>query len=75
MLYAQLEGADRGIPPIDSTSNFEILGVEVDVAADSAEKARVEGWRRAQSQGWKMLWARTHRRPLAPGAEPARIRC
>ncbi|HST35156.1 MAG TPA: heavy-metal-associated domain-containing protein [Allosphingosinicella sp.] len=65
VLYAQLEGSERGIPPIDSTSNFEILGVEVDVSAPTAEKARIEGWRRAQSLGWKMLWARTHRRPLA----------
>jgi hypothetical protein len=64
-LYAQLEGADRGIPPIDSTSNFEILGVNVDVSAANAEAARQEGWRRAQSLGWKMLWARTHRRPLS----------
>ncbi len=65
MLYAQLDGADRGIPPIDSTTNFEVLGVEVDVSADSAEKARLEGWRRAQAQGWKMLWARTNKRPIA----------
>jgi hypothetical protein len=64
IVYAQLEGADRGIPPIDSTSNFEILGVEVDVAAPTAEKARLEGWRRAQSLGWKMLWARTNNRPI-----------
>jgi len=63
ILYAQLEGADRGIPPVDSASNFEILGVEVDVAAANAEAARVEGWRRAQALGWKMLWARTHNRP------------
>jgi len=65
VLYAQLEGADRGIPPVDSTTNFEILGVEVDVAAPTAEKARLEGWRRAQSLGWKMLWARTHNRPVS----------
>jgi len=65
ILYAQLEGADRGIAPVDSTSNFEILGVEVDVAAESAEKARIEGWRRARLRGWKMLWARTHNRPVA----------
>ena len=64
VLYAQLEGSDRGIPPVDSTTNFEILGVEVDVAAPTAEKARLEGWRRAQSLGWKMLWARTHNRPI-----------
>jgi hypothetical protein len=64
ILYAQLEGADRGIPPVDSTSNFEITGVQVDVSAANAEAARSEGWRRAQSLGWKMLWARTHNRPL-----------
>lgn len=63
LLYAQLDGADRGIPPIDSTSSLEVLGIEVDVRADSAEKARVEGWRRAQAQGWRQLWARTTGRP------------
>ena len=65
VLYAQLEGSERGIPPVDSATNFEILGVEVDVAAANAETARVEGWRRAQSLGWKMLWARTNNRPQA----------
>ena len=61
LVYAQLDGADRGIPP----TNFEVLGVEVDVTADSAEKARLEGWRRAQAQGWKMLWAKTNNRPIS----------
>jgi hypothetical protein len=65
LLYAQLDGADRGIPPIDSTSNFEVTGIEVDVAAANAEEARVEGWRRAQAEGWKALWARTTGRPAA----------
>lgn len=65
VLYAQLEGSERGIPPVDSTANFEILGVDVDVAADTGEHARIEGWRRAQSIGWRMLWARTHNRPLS----------
>jgi hypothetical protein len=65
VLYAQLEGSERGIPPVDSTSNFEIMGVDVDVAADTGEQARQEGWRRARSIGWRMLWARTHNRPLA----------
>jgi hypothetical protein len=64
-IYAQLEGSDRGIPPVDSTTNFEISGVEVDVSAANADAARTEGWRRAQSLGWRMLWARTQRRPLA----------
>ncbi len=65
ILYAQLDGADRGIPPVDSTTNFEVLGVEVDITAETAEKARLEGWRRAQAQGWKMLWAKTNNRPIA----------
>ena len=64
-LYAQLEGAERGIPPIDSSSAFEVTGVEVDVAGENAEAARLEGWRRAMSQGWKMLWARTNNKPIA----------
>lgn len=63
VVYAQLDGADRGIPPVDSTSNFEVMGVEVDVSADSAQRARTEGWRRAQREGWKMLWSRTTGRP------------
>ncbi|WP_243451027.1 heavy-metal-associated domain-containing protein [Sphingosinicella sp. CPCC 101087] len=65
LVYAQLEGEDRGIPPIDSTSNFEVLGIQVDVSADNAEEARVEGWRRAQAEGWRMLWSRTTGRPPA----------
>jgi hypothetical protein len=65
LVYAQLDGADRGIPPVDSTSSLEVLGIEVDVSADSAQKARVEGWRRAQAEGWKQLWSRTTNRPAA----------
>ncbi|HWT11595.1 MAG TPA: heavy-metal-associated domain-containing protein [Allosphingosinicella sp.] len=65
LVYAQLDGADRGIAPIDSTSSFEVLGVEVDVTAETSEKARLEGWRRAQAEGWKMLWSRTTSRPPA----------
>jgi len=62
---AQLEGADRGIPPIDSASTFEVTGVRVDVVAANAEKAREEGWREAQQRGWKALWAKTNGRPLS----------
>ncbi len=63
-VWAQLEGADRGVPPIDSASTFEIGGIEVDVSADSADKAREEGWRQAQQKGWKALWAKTNGRPV-----------
>lgn len=68
-VWAQLEGADRGVPPIDSASTFEITGIEVDVGADNADKAREEGWRQAQQKGWKALWAKTNGRPIeqAPG--------
>ena len=65
LVRAQLDGAERGIPPIDSTSNLEVTGIEVDVSAEDAERARVEGWRRAQAEGWKMLWSRTTSRPPA----------
>ncbi|HEU0135431.1 MAG TPA: heavy-metal-associated domain-containing protein, partial [Allosphingosinicella sp.] len=64
-VYAQLEGADRGIPPIDSASTFEVTGVQVDVVGPNAEKAREAGWREAQQKGWKALWAKTNNRPLS----------
>ena len=62
-LYAQLEGADRGVPPIDSTSTLEVTGVQVDVTGANAEQARLEGWRQAQLLGWKALWAKSSGRP------------
>jgi hypothetical protein len=74
-VWAQLEGADRGVPPIDSASTFEIGGIEVDVSADNADKAREEGWRQAQQKGWKALWAKTNGRPVeqAPGLTDAAL--
>ena len=65
VLYAQLEGDDRGIAPIDSSGTFEVTGIEVDVAAANAEAARAGGWRLALSKGWKALWAKTHGRPAS----------
>jgi hypothetical protein len=59
-VIAQIEGADRGIAPVDSTSNFEVNGLVVDVAGKSAEQARLRGWREAQRLGWRKLWQRTH---------------
>lgn len=57
-VYAQLEGGDRGIPPIDSSSSYEVGGIAVDVVAKNAEQARQLGWRIAQRKGWQMLWSR-----------------
>ncbi len=58
-LFAQMEG-ERGVPPIASGGDFEVRDVKVDVAAKDADAARHAGWRLAQRQAWKMLWARTH---------------
>lgn len=58
--FAQIEGGDRGVAPIDSSADFEISGVKVDVAANSSETARLGGWREAQRRGWRMLWAKIH---------------
>lgn len=64
VLYAQLEGADRGVPPVDSANTLEVTNIEVDVTAETSDKARYEGWRQAQLKGWKALWANTNRRPI-----------
>ncbi|WP_225207706.1 heavy-metal-associated domain-containing protein [Novosphingobium huizhouense] len=66
-LYAQIEG-DRGIPPIASTGDFEISGVEVNATGESAEAARAAGWREAQRKAWEQLWAKNG---LGGGSAPA----
>jgi hypothetical protein len=60
IVYAQIEGGDRGVAPLDSSGSFEVTGIEVDVAAKSAQSARLGGWRIAQRKGWAMLWAKMH---------------
>ena len=54
----------RGILPLDSSGTLEITGIEVDVAGKDAATARYNGWRIAQRQGFKALWAKTHNRPI-----------
>ena len=65
LLYAQLEGGERGVTPIDSSSTYEVNGVKVDVLGKNADEARYEGWRQAQKLGWKALWASTHGKPAS----------
>ena len=65
---AQLAPGDRGVPPIDSSSNYEVTGVTVDVAGKTADEARTAAWRLAQRKGWKVLWARLH--GASPDAAP-----
>lgn len=64
-IYAQLETADRGILPLDSTNTLEIGGIHVDVGAPDGQAARYAGWRMAQRQGFKALWAKMHNAPIA----------
>lgn len=60
IVYAQIEGGDRGVAPIDTSGAFEVSGIKVDVAARTADAARLGGWRLAQRKGWAMLWSKTH---------------
>ncbi len=64
-VWAQLESGDRGILPLDSSNTLEIGGIKVDVGGKSAEEARYAGWRIAQREGFKALWAKTHGRPAS----------
>jgi hypothetical protein len=60
LVHAQIEGPKRGIPPIASTGDFEVMGVEVNTTGKTAEEARRAGWEEAQRKAWSALWARTH---------------
>ncbi|MEH3106772.1 MAG: heavy-metal-associated domain-containing protein [Sphingomonas fennica] len=63
---AQIDrSVERGVPPIDSSANFEVTGVLVDVSGANADAARTGGWRLAQRRGWAQLWARANDRPVA----------
>ncbi|HVF37692.1 MAG TPA: heavy-metal-associated domain-containing protein [Sphingomicrobium sp.] len=64
-VIAQMEAGERGILPIDSSGTLEITGIEVDVAGKDADSARFAGWRIAQRQGFKALWAKTNKRPVS----------
>jgi hypothetical protein len=64
-IYAQLETSDRGILPIDSSGTLEITGIHVDVGGPDAQSARYAGWRIAQRQGFRALWAKMHNAPIS----------
>lgn len=63
-VYAQLETAERGILPLDSSGTLAIGGIHVDVGAADSQGARYAGWRIAQRQGFRALWAKMHGAPL-----------
>jgi len=64
-LYAQLEGGERGILPLDSSGTLEISGIHVDAGGKDASSARYAGWRMAQREGFRALWAKTHGTPIS----------
>jgi hypothetical protein len=64
VIYAQLETGDRGILPLDSSNTLEIGGIHVDVGGPDGQTARYSGWRIAQRQGFKALWAKMHNAPI-----------
>jgi hypothetical protein len=66
--YAQIEGSDRGVPPVDSSANYEVGGISVDVAAKTADLARMTGWRVAQHRAWRQLWAKVNNQPSEANA-------
>ena len=49
------QGDERGIAPVDSSGSYEVSGISVDVAAKTAEAARLGGWRLAQRKAWAQL--------------------
>jgi hypothetical protein len=63
-VYAQLESGDRGILPLDTSNTLEVGPVHVDVAGPDATTARLTGWRMAQRQGFRLLWAKMHNTPV-----------
>lgn len=54
-VVAQIEGGDRGVAAVDSSDDFEVSGVRVDVSGPNAEAARLAGWREAQRKGFTQL--------------------
>jgi hypothetical protein len=65
VLVAQMESGERGILPIDSSGTLEITGIHVDVGGKDADSARYAGWRIAQREGFKALWAKMNKRPVS----------
>jgi hypothetical protein len=66
VVYAQIEGSDRVVIPIDTSGSLEVPEVVVDVYAKTADAARLGGWRLAQRKAWKELWGKYHPGTGAP---------
>lgn len=64
VVYAQLESGNRGDLPLDTSNTLEVGPVHVDVGGPDALTARLAGWRIAQRQGFRALWAKMHNAPV-----------
>ena len=53
-LLAQVAG-DRGIPPVASSTDIEVRGIEVNVSGDNPEDARSKGWVEATRKAWAKI--------------------
>lgn len=53
-LMAQVAG-ERGIQPIASSTDIEVMGINVDVRGSSPQDARANGWREAQKLAWAKI--------------------
>ncbi|WP_438726170.1 heavy-metal-associated domain-containing protein [Parasphingorhabdus sp. DH2-15] len=70
--YSQIE-SERGISPINSSGDFEVSGIKVNITGASAEEARRKGWQLAQRRGWAELWRSTNRNGAAPALSDSRL--
>ncbi len=73
LLVAQVEGDDRGIAPVNSSSDFEVTNVSVDVTGDTADEARVNGWQEAQRKAWVALYKQLNKSSGAPGLSDSQL--
>ncbi len=53
-LMAQVSG-DRGIPPVASSTDIEVHGIEVNVSGDNPDDARSKGWLEATRKAWEKV--------------------
>ncbi len=73
LALAQIEGDDRGIAPINSSSDFEVTNVSVDVMADNPEEARIKGWQEAQRKAWVALYRQLNNSSGAPALSDSQL--
>jgi hypothetical protein len=65
-VIAQIEPGERGIAPINSSSDLMASGIHVDVTGKNANEARYRGWQEAQRKGWEALFRQVNGGAQAP---------